>query len=217
MHPVRPAALAAFLLFTALPVAAEERAGVTVSPAEAAALLEAQAGAGTGRPAESRAGMLRGAGQLWLMAGLSGSAIQAQSKGLALVPGHVGLLIDRSIAHSFARDYWSALDDLYLALDAEPENVEALVFRAAAYRGLGAAELSRDDLDRALALDPDHADALLDRGELRIAAGDRLGGAADWRRLLAVAPQSQAAENVRRSMARLGWADGAEVAQKPAE
>jgi tetratricopeptide (TPR) repeat protein len=217
MRPVSLAALTASLfLLAAAPVPAAEPA----SPAEAAAQLEARADAlapeGPGE-AVRRMRLLRRAGQLWLVAGEPVPAIRAQSAALALAPDDAGLWIDRSIAHGLRGDHWAALDDLYHALDLEPGNVEAAIFRAATYRVLASPDLARDDLDRALTLDPDHPDALYDRGELRMALGDRAGGAGDWRRLIEVAPESAAALSARRAMARLGLKSDPEVAAKTGE
>ena len=132
--------------------------------------------------------MLARAGRLWLMSGEAENALAAQSEGLALTPDHVGLRIDRGVSLIFLGRHWEALDDLNHALDLEPENVEALVFRAGIYRELEAGDLAEDDLDRVLEIEPGHVDALYERGELRFAHGDAAGALADWMHVVSLAP-----------------------------
>lgn len=161
----------------------EQAAGVP-----AATRLEARAMEMTEAPALRRAHMLARAGRLWLMSGDAEHALVAQTEGLALAPDDVALLIDRGVSLIFLSRHWEALDDLYRALDLEPGNVEALVFRAGIYRELGAADLAEDDLDRVLGIEPGHVDALYERGELRFAHGDVVGARGDWMRVVSLAP-----------------------------
>src|SRR5690606_18288089 len=99
----------------------------------------------------------------------------------------VGLLIDRGIARTSRDRNWEALDDFNRALGIEPERIDALVFRAAAWRGAGSPELAAEDVARALKLAPDNLDALLERGQIRRQTGDIAGARADWQRVIELA------------------------------
>ena len=78
-----------------------------------------------------------------------------------------------------------------------PGRVDALIFRAAAYRRLDTLELAEDDVTRALGLAPDNVDGLLERGIIRRLKGDVRGAQSDWLAILRIAPDSPAAEFAR--------------------
>jgi tetratricopeptide (TPR) repeat protein len=185
------------------------------SGAPAASRLEARALEMTGAPALRRAHMLARAGRLWLMSGEAARALAAQTEGLVLAPDHVGLLIDRGVSLIFLGRHWEALDDLYHALDLEPGNIEALVFRAGIYRELDALDLAEDDLDRVLEIEPGHVDALYERGEVRFAHGDIAGARADWMRVVGFAPGAPTAGAARARLDEFG--DGARMAGQVVE
>jgi tetratricopeptide (TPR) repeat protein len=66
-----------------------------------------------------------------------------------------------------AGEYWEAIDDFSQALDRSLDSPDALVFRAAAYRLLGVADLADDNIARALTLDPNNPEALTELGMMR--------------------------------------------------
>ena len=72
----------------------------------------------------------------------------------------------------------------------EPNRIEALVLRAAAYRQVDATDLAVDDIARALSLQPQFPDAYLERGTLRAIKGDFDGARADWTHVKELAPGS---------------------------
>src|SRR5690348_5945808 len=173
---------------------------------EAAQRLEALASQMMGEPAELRGDALDQAGQAWLLADQSDRAKAAFDAALSFAPHNVEFLIDRSEALADGGHYWQAIDDLNRALDADPKNVDALVFRASAYRHVGGAdalELAQADATRALALSPNSVPGLLERGNIRRLRGDSVGAKADWQRVIALAPQSQAAQYARDNLAHI--------------
>lgn len=173
---------------------------------EAAQRLEALAGQMMTEPAELRGDALDQAGQAWLRADQPDRAKAAFDAALSFVPRNPEFMIDRAEALADGGHYWEAIDDLNRALDIEPKNLDALIFRASAYRHVGGAdalELAQADADRALKLAPDSASALLERGNIRRLRGDISGAQADWRRVIAVAPGSQAAGYARNNLAHL--------------
>ncbi|MCS6930580.1 MAG: tetratricopeptide repeat protein, partial [Acetobacteraceae bacterium] len=148
----------------------------------------------SGATAAERAGLYAEAVQGWMLAGDAARAYAAATLGLSLMPEDAGLLLDRALAAGNLGRYAEALSDLDRVLAADPRRAEAWAFRAAALRRMERPAEALVAAERALALDPDHPEALLERGILRQAAGDSEGARADWQRLLAVAPDSAAAD-----------------------
>ncbi|MGH6977351.1 MAG: tetratricopeptide repeat protein, partial [Stellaceae bacterium] len=97
---------------------------------EAAQRLEALAAQMMAQPAELRADALDQAGQAWLLADQFDRAKAAFDAALSFVPHNAEFLVDRSEALANGGHYWEAIDDLNRALEADPKNVDALVFRA---------------------------------------------------------------------------------------
>jgi len=183
---------------------------------EAAQRLEALAGQMMSEPADLRADALDQAGQAWLLADQPDRAKTAFDAALSFVPHKPDFLIDRSEALADGGHYWDAIDDLNRALEADPKNVDALVFRASAYRHVGSAdalELANADANRALALAPNSVSGLLERGNIRRLRGDNVGAKADWQRVIALAPQSQAARYARNNLAHI--ADSPQLTDTP--
>jgi tetratricopeptide (TPR) repeat protein len=88
-------------------------------------------------------------------------------------------------------------------LDLSPKRVDALIYRASAYRQLGSLDLALDDATRALTLDPNAIAGLLERGNIRRLKGDSAGAKVDWQRILALAPKSAEAQAAADNLANL--------------
>ncbi|MGH9592127.1 MAG: tetratricopeptide repeat protein, partial [Bryobacteraceae bacterium] len=58
----------------------------------------------------------------------------------------------------------------------------------------------KSDIDAALAIDSTYPDALVERGAIRVEAGDAPGARADWLQVLLRAPDSPAADSVRKQI-----------------
>lgn len=171
---------------------------------EAAARLEALAGAMMQQSPRLRAETLEQAGQAWLLGNQPAKAKIAFDGALKLLPGNTDLLIDRAEAYAEEKKYWNAIDDLNQALEQEPNRADALVFRASAYRRLpNGLDLARTDIDRALKIAPDDVPALLERGNIRSLKGDFAGASADWSRVETLAPRSPEAVAAKDNLARL--------------
>jgi tetratricopeptide (TPR) repeat protein len=173
---------------------------------EAAQRLENLAGAMMTEPPALRGDALDQAGQAWLLADQPDRAKAAFDAALKFEPHNVEFLIDRSEALAATDHYWDAIDDLNRALAVAPNNVDALIFRAAAYRHVGGADalqLAQADADHAVQLAPDSVPALLERGNICRLRGNATGAKIDWKRVIALAPQSQAARDARYNLAHL--------------
>src|SRR3546814_14886518 len=63
------------------------------------------------------------------------------------------LRIDRAMTLAAKGRYWEAIDDLNLALAADPRRADALTLRASAYRYVDAPDFALETVQRALAID----------------------------------------------------------------
>ena len=143
------------------------------------------------------------AAQAWLMAQKPQNARSELDAGLKLTPKDVRLRMDRAQAEGLSHDFWAAIDDLNATLDIDPNRVEALVLRAAAYRQLDATDLAADDVARAISMQPQFPDAYLERGTLRAIKGDFDGARADWNHVKELAPNTFSADLAQQDLAKL--------------
>ena len=132
---------------------------------EAATRLDALADESTS-PQQVIAGLLAQAGHSWMMAGNLEFAWRDQSRALGIVKNDPTLWIDRAMVLGMAGQYWDSIDDLNNALDLDPNNVEALVYRGTAWRMLETYDLAMTDIQRALELSPNKIQALFERANL---------------------------------------------------
>ena len=174
----------------------------TGSYEEAARRLESLA-ATSRRPGKRlKAELLAQAGQAWLIAGKTAEALSAQTRALDLAGPQFELLLDRAITRASVGEYWDAIDDLNKAVDQDPRRVDALVFRATAWRRLKNLDLAQDDISRAVDLAPDNVDALLERGNILSLRGNAAAATADWQRVIALDAKSAAAIAARENLAK---------------
>lgn len=169
---------------------------------EAARRLESLAASSSERGKRLKAELLAQAGQAWLIAGKTTEALLAQTRALKLGGPRIELLLDRAITHASIAEYWDAIDDLNQAIDQEPRRVDALVFRATAWRKLNNLDLAEDDIARAVELAPGSVDALLERGNILWFRGNMAAAAADWGRIISLDAESPAADAARENLAK---------------
>jgi tetratricopeptide (TPR) repeat protein len=172
--------------------------------AEAAKSFEALAQAMAQAPASLRAGVLDQAGQAWLMAGDPIRAYADCGAAAALRPGDPELLIDEAETAAAASYYGKAIEALDQVLQADPKRLDALIYRAAAYRALHRLGPALADIEKALAEAPHSVPALLERGNIRSLDGDLAGARRDWLRVERLAPHSAAGRAARANLAKLG-------------
>src|SRR5579862_9907558 len=150
-----------------------------------------------------RAGMLRQAGQAWLLANDVDRAYADQTTALQLTPGAPDLLIDRAESLALAQHWKEAKADLDAALAAVPDRADALIYRATAERFIGDLAAAGGDIKKALALDAGSEDAWLESGSIKRLQGDNAGARHDWLHVLDLAPNSQAAVSARANIEEL--------------
>jgi len=167
---------------------------------EAATRLEALAADIPTATTREQSAILGQAGSVWLHAGDLTRAHTVLSQALELDPADPELWIDRGDALARGGEYWDAVDDFSAALDRDINRLDALIFRAAAYRLLDVPDLARDDIARALAIDHDNPDALMELGAVQAGVGEFDAARETWLRVLAVAPASRAAGAAREAL-----------------
>jgi len=159
---------------------------------EAAPLLDTLAQQNSLRSAD-RAQLFDQAGNTWLLAEDPYRANVSFSNALALSPGDVELLADRSRARAMSKDWSGADADLSAALQRDANRADLLVLRASARHAAGRKAEARADIDQALNVYPNYGDALVERGAMKFEDGDAKGANADWQMVIKLAPNSRAA------------------------
>lgn len=164
---------------------------------EAAARLEALLQEVPADDYSLRLGLLAQAAQAWLLSGRAERAGALQDQAVRAAPGDRQLRIDRAVTRLTLGRSWEAIDDLNVALELDPADPEALLYRASAYRYLDAIDLARDDVRRAIELDPGRPEAWLERGILEQLAGDLEAARQSWLETLRLEPEGPAASAAR--------------------
>lgn len=147
--------------------------------------------------------ILAQAGQAWLLAGDPAHAEAALTSAIELRRNRPEVMIDRAQARAAMADYQGAVDDLNVAIDADPTNGDAFKFRASAYRYLDKLEQARADIDRALALDPEDPAAFLESGIIFRLAGDDARARDEWLIVLEIDPDGDIGRTARANIEKM--------------
>jgi tetratricopeptide (TPR) repeat protein len=133
---------------------------------EAAYRLEKLARAPDGGSPQMRVDFYAESADLWLKADLPHKAYFAATSGLKLSRSDADLRILRARAYAAMERWLDAKIDLSSVLAFEPDNAEALRYRADIYRRQGDLKAAMTDIERAIVLDGKNIDTLLVRGEI---------------------------------------------------
>jgi tetratricopeptide (TPR) repeat protein len=150
-----------------------------------------------------RASLVAQAGRAWLAADAPGRAAAAFGAAIDIAPETPTFWIDRAEAQAADGKFWEAIDDLNRALDLDGQRGDAHALRAAAYRQVEALDLAIEDADAAVRLAPKLPEAWLERGILKRLRNDKDGARRDWREVLLLEPDGQAAEAARANIERM--------------
>lgn len=150
-----------------------------------------------------KAGLLEQAGQAWLVAGKPAKADTVFTAGINLDQANLSLLVGRAQSAAAREAFGNAVRDLDMVLDADPSRLDALIFRASAYRHLNKMGPAAEDIGRALLIQPDHPEGLLERGILRRLFGDDPGARRDWLLVIEIAKETPAAQAAQANLQRL--------------
>jgi tetratricopeptide (TPR) repeat protein len=164
---------------------------------EAAHRLEKLASEMVRESSALRAGVLAQAAEAWSEAGQSDNAESAVTEALKLAPRNPDYLVNRAVIHAQRQDYRAAVEDLNTALAVGGPRADALAYRAAAWRYLGDLKQARLDAEKAVQKDPNLAEGWLELGNVKRLAGDTDGARQGWMKVIALAPDSPAADNAR--------------------
>ena len=152
---------------------------------------------------EFKGEILAQAGQAWLLHGDAPRAEAALTAAVYLLRSQPAVMIDRAQARAAMTDYQGAIDDLTIALTADPTRVEAYIFRASAYRYLDRLDEAQRDLADVLIRAPEAPEAFLERGIVHRLKGQDNAARDDWLRVLELSPDSEAAAFARTNIEKM--------------
>lgn len=134
---------------------------------EAANRLDALSKAPDGGSPEMRANFAAEAANFWLISDEPERAYASASHGLETDQKHTASRIARARAYALLEHYDYAETDLTSALIFEPDNAEALRYRADARHRQDKLSAALEDIERALAIDPTSVETAVVRGQIR--------------------------------------------------
>ena len=178
-------------------------------PGEAASRLDVLARRMDAGTAADRA-LLAQSGNAWLLASELQNAEAAFSAALKLTPATMRRSGRIGREPAPRQDWANAEADLNSALTYDRTHPAAYVLRASARQAQGNQGATRPTSMPPLALDPTFPDALVERGAMKMDAGDAAGARADFLQVLLRAPDSPAADTVRKRIEALEVHDAAE-------
>lgn len=137
------------------------------------------------------------AGQLWFLAGRLKTAETIQAEILKQEPNNPDFIVDRASTRLASGNFSGAIDDFSKALQRDPARVEALLYRAVAYRYMDALDLAHADIEQAKAIAPHRADIWLERGILRQLHGNLDRAREDFLKALSLTDDPDILEAIR--------------------
>lgn len=159
----------------------------------------------------ARAEILSMAGHSYTLAQDFNAARTAFDEALALVPNLPRLtpylLVDRAQLALMMNDCVGVEADAGRALEFLPELADAALLRATCRRLEGNLSGARTDLSLVLALQPRNPNAILESAILQLALDDVVGARAGFNQVVAVAPETAAAQFARSELAKLDARD----------
>lgn len=154
-------------------------------------------------PIPERSRFITQASQLFLKAGQSIKARDAINQAIAWDGEDLNAFVLRARIAAATGDSLSALKDLDYVLLEDPNQVEALIYRASLYRSLKRYDLATESIAKAQSLSPDHPYMLLERGILAATQNDPATARDAWQQILLTHPNSAAATAAQRNLGKL--------------
>ena len=153
------------------------------------------------------ASMLSQAAQAWLLAGELDKAHNAASQALSVVDKgsdvHIEVLLDRAQISAADEDFGLAMEDIEAALVFDPDNLTALLFKAAAQRAIGRFLEAKKAVDLAYTIDAGNPSVLLERANIAYMLGDKKSAHTDLLTIIRDYPDSHAAPSARINLERM--------------
>ena len=154
-------------------------------------------------PIPERSRFITQASQLFLKAGQSIKARDAINQAIAWDGEDLNAFVLRARIAAATGDSLSALKDLDYVLLEDPNQVEALIYRASLYRSLKRYDLATESITKAQSLNPDHPYMLLERGILAATQNDPTTARDAWQQILLTHPNSAAAAAAQKNLGKL--------------
>lgn len=151
----------------------------------------------------ARALVLDQAADAWFQLRSYEEAYRATTRALMLAPGDAEVLLRHAQAASQVGRENDAIADLTRVLTDTPDRLDALLARAMAWRRLDQLERAAGDIERAAGVAPADPEVLLERGIQRQRRGDLAGAREDWRQVVTLEPDSEAADLAEQNLALL--------------
>jgi tetratricopeptide (TPR) repeat protein len=155
-------------------------------------------------PTPERSRFITQASQLYLKAGQSIKARESINQAITWNSEDLDAFVLRARIAAATGDSLSALKDLDYVLLEDPNQVEALVYRASLYRSLKRYDLAAEALNKAQSLQPDHPYMLLERGILAATQNDPATARQAWEQIVNTHPNSAAAMAAEQNLGKLG-------------
>lgn len=131
-----------------------------------------------------------------------GRALSDYTKAIELAPQRSGLFVRRGVVYAAKKDYGRAIADFTKGIELEPRDDEAYLRRALVYGENEDYDRAIFDCGRALQFDSTFGDAISCRAYAFEKKGDKQRAIADYQRLLALAPDDEIKDALRRLGAR---------------
>jgi tetratricopeptide (TPR) repeat protein len=151
----------------------------------------------------ARALLLDQAADAWFLMRSYEEAYRATTRALMLAPDDAEVLLRHAQAASQVGRENDAIADLTRVLADAPDRLDALLARAMAWRRLDQLERAAGDSERAAGVAPTDPEVLLERGIQRQRRGDLAGAREDWRQVVTLEPDSEAADLAEQNLALL--------------
>lgn len=151
----------------------------------------------------ARALLLDQAADAWFLMRSYEEAYRATTRALMLAPNDAEVLVRHAQAASQVGRENDAITDLTRVLAETPDRLDALLARAMAWRRLDQLERAAGDIERAAGMAPTDPEVLLERGIQRQRRGDLAGAREDWRQVVTLEPDSEAADLAEQNLALL--------------
>ena len=132
---------------------------------------------------------------------LDEARVQALNTILASDPKNAGAHVQLGNAYFDAERYDEAIKFYEEALTLDPKNVDASTDLGVSYYYTNKADQALKQFDYSLSLDPNHTKTLLNQGiVLAFGKRDLSGASAAWKKVVAIAPQSQEGQAAQRGL-----------------
>lgn len=142
---------------------------------------------------DDRAGFYIDAAKAYQKERMYKESLKTINQALALVPNHIDALQTRANLNIQQGMLWEAIDDLNQLIDIGYTSAALYIERAEVYRHLQVYDLALQDVNTALSIHND-PEAYIERGQIKLAMGNKKSAMDDFLEAATVAPNTEAAD-----------------------